>query len=60
MNQHVVAAVTAVLLLLGVVAAVSPAEPLGLDADTLARLRMKALDGYSHVNIFAVGANARA
>lgn len=60
MNQHVVAAATAVLLLLGMVAVAIPAEPLGLDADTLARLRVKALDGYSHVNIFSVGANARA
>lgn len=59
MNQPVVAALTAVLLL-GVLAAVSPPEPLGPGAETLARLRVKALDGYSHVNIFSVGANARA
>jgi hypothetical protein len=58
MNQPVAAAVAAVLLL-GMLAAVSPAEPLGLDADTLARLRAKQ-GGYSHVNIFSVGASARA
>ena len=59
MNQPVAAAVAAVLLL-AMLAAASPAEPLGLDADALARLRVKAQGGYSHVNIFSVGASARA